>query len=401
MTTQMNVHGGGHGHKPGCTCPYCAASRGTAEAPHIDLVATLDDEAQAADQMAFMERTMGTPPEPETGYCAECGHMWIEDPHGSPGVKVHYDPESPNTIDHEQDEDHTPVPENDEMENRPYSSDAFPNGKCGACGFGLDEHGSCYQHDCSAFHAGSPLADLGSMTSGENLEEVHASDLVGRDRIMLDGVEKTVVGFAHTEQGSTPVLVLDDGPRTDIDPDMVVFRFERECDRHGGEWGSDETCERCTTEDGEIRPFDQPGSLGKCWSCAEDGYDTEADTGDDNGPLCEGCAERRAEDEADAVTDLDETEDEIVHEFQALGSSSSFAVTYSETDDDYSFYRDGTFVGSFDYDGWSTDHAAIEQAALRVFPVEAPAATCTDETGHLSGSDHRWQDCPTYADTDD
>lgn len=33
-----------------------------------------------------------------------------------------------------------------------------------------------------------------------------------------------------------------------------------------------------------------------CWSCAEDGYETIADTSDDNGPLCEGCHQRRVED---------------------------------------------------------------------------------------------------------
>ena len=31
--------------------------------------------------------------------------------------------------------------------------------------------------------------------------------------------------------------------------------------------------------------------------------------------------------------------------------------------------------------------------------LHAPVARCTDATGHLNGSDHRWQDCPTYADS--
>lgn len=26
--------------------------------------------------------------------------------------------------------------------------------------------------------------------------------------------------------------------------------------------------------------------------------------------------------------------------------------------------------------------------------------TCTPETGHLPNSNHRWQDCPSYADLD-
>lgn len=34
------------------------------------------------------------------------------------------------------------------------------------------------------------------------------------------------------------------------------------CDRHGGEWGDDPTCETCTTEDGEPKPFDDDADLG-------------------------------------------------------------------------------------------------------------------------------------------
>lgn len=36
----------------------------------------------------------------------------------------------------------------------------------------------------------------------------------------------------------------------------------------------------------------------KCWDCAEDGLDTQADLGysDDNGPLCQGCYYRRLDD---------------------------------------------------------------------------------------------------------
>jgi hypothetical protein len=35
-----------------------------------------------------------------------------------------------------------------------------------------------------------------------------------------------------------------------------------ECDRHGGPWGEDETCARCTYEDGTVRPLDDKGPLG-------------------------------------------------------------------------------------------------------------------------------------------
>jgi hypothetical protein len=34
----------------------------------------------------------------------------------------------------------------------------------------------------------------------------------------------------------------------------------------------------------------------KCWECAEDGNDTPATRADDNGPLCDGCYDRRVED---------------------------------------------------------------------------------------------------------
>ena len=35
------------------------------------------------------------------------------------------------------------------------------------------------------------------------------------------------------------------------------------CDRHGGPWGDDETCPRCTYQDGRVRPpLDDPGPLG-------------------------------------------------------------------------------------------------------------------------------------------
>ena len=33
------------------------------------------------------------------------------------------------------------------------------------------------------------------------------------------------------------------------------------CERHGGPWGSDPTCPRCTTEGGSTRPVSEPGPL--------------------------------------------------------------------------------------------------------------------------------------------
>jgi hypothetical protein len=40
------------------------------------------------------------------------------------------------------------------------------------------------------------------------------------------------------------------------------FEINVICTRHGGEWGDDETCPRCTFEDGNIRPTAEPGPLG-------------------------------------------------------------------------------------------------------------------------------------------
>lgn len=37
-------------------------------------------------------------------------------------------------------------------------SDAYPNGRCTACGSGLDETGRCYQSDCTRFDGSSPCA---------------------------------------------------------------------------------------------------------------------------------------------------------------------------------------------------------------------------------------------------
>lgn len=45
-------------------------------------------------------------------------------------------------------------------------SDAYPNGRCTACGFGLDEFGYCCQSDCANFNVNSPYADAGHTTSG-------------------------------------------------------------------------------------------------------------------------------------------------------------------------------------------------------------------------------------------
>ena len=49
---------------------------------------------------------------------------------------------------------------------RPGASDAYPNGRCTACGFGLDENGLCFQSDCSNFDENSTYADAGHTTAG-------------------------------------------------------------------------------------------------------------------------------------------------------------------------------------------------------------------------------------------
>lgn len=43
------------------------------------------------------------------------------------------------------------------------------------------------------------------------------------------------------------------------------------CDRHGGAWGDDPTCERCTTSDGTPRLVGQPGPMGPGAACSNCG----------------------------------------------------------------------------------------------------------------------------------
>lgn len=75
-----------------------------------ETAAVATDEAYASDYMAFMEANNPAPPEPESGYCAKCGGMWIADPDGSPGVVVHYD-EDTGSVDYEADAEHVAIPE--------------------------------------------------------------------------------------------------------------------------------------------------------------------------------------------------------------------------------------------------------------------------------------------------
>lgn len=51
-------------------------------------------------------------------------------------------------------------------------------------------------------------------------------------------------------------------------------------------------------------------------------------------------------------------------------------------------------------------HDAAEQATAQPETEDGTGAaeqekTCTWETGHLTGQDHRWQECPTYSDDED
>ena len=51
----------------------------------------------------------------------------------------------------------------------------------------------------------------------------------------------------------------------DDDADEVIARLGLVyvCERHGGPWGDDETCPRCTFTDGQVRPHSDPGPLGE------------------------------------------------------------------------------------------------------------------------------------------
>ena len=63
--------------------------------------------------------------------------------------------------------------------------------------------------------------------------------------------------FAHNEHDEAGVL-------TAVTPPM--------CERHGGEWGDDPTCETCTTEVGDETEEDEPYSLSTALRDSENGY---------------------------------------------------------------------------------------------------------------------------------
>jgi hypothetical protein len=60
----------------------------------------------------------------------------------------------------------------------------------------------------------------------------------------------------------TSLKEVDDDMETDSGPFWDNARLMFVCDRHDGRWGWDETCPRCTDEDGNIRPTAEPGPLG-------------------------------------------------------------------------------------------------------------------------------------------
>ncbi len=63
-------------------------------------------------------------------------------------------------------------------------SDANPNGRCQGCGSGLDEHGRCYQLDCTRFDPASPYAADGHTTSGQDAELVTVGQVRVGDRLL-------------------------------------------------------------------------------------------------------------------------------------------------------------------------------------------------------------------------
>ena len=46
----------------------------------------------------------------------------------------------------------------------------------------------------------------------------------------------------------------------------------------------------------------------------------------------------------------------------------------------------------------TTENFERVDAAINAVRISRETETCTPVTGHLPGSDHRWQECPTYHD---
>ncbi len=83
-----------------------------------------------------------------------------------------------------------------------------------------------------------------------------------------NGVGDVEIGTAqYVEDVNVPEALVELGnDGTFFDDDLGVGTEEYEiviqCERHGGPWGDDETCARCTFEDGTPRPFNDKGPLG-------------------------------------------------------------------------------------------------------------------------------------------
>jgi hypothetical protein len=60
----------------------------------------------------------------------------------------------------------------------------------------------------------------------------------------------------HSHANGRPVV-----KRTRVVTPDVIGEWQDICDRHGGVWGDDETCARCTFENGTVRPLDDKGPL--------------------------------------------------------------------------------------------------------------------------------------------
>jgi hypothetical protein len=84
-----------------------------------------------------------------------------------------------------------------------------------------------------------------------------------------DEVAYQLIPVGETALGDAAYVV---GPANDIGAQLnerldalgdatKALKTEQTCDRHGGVWGDDETCARCTFEDGTPRPIDEPGPL--------------------------------------------------------------------------------------------------------------------------------------------
>lgn len=102
------------------------------------------------------------------------------------------------------------------------------------------------------------IEGMAGIGHGGHLYEPFDEEEGAYDLIAADAVELAAIQAARHEYGELAQEALDGiiwPPKPTTGPLL--------CDRHGGPWGEDLTCARCTYQDGTVRPpLDDPGPLG-------------------------------------------------------------------------------------------------------------------------------------------